>query len=541
MFLLMRKLLFVLFFFLGLGTVRAQESALVGTYGVRVYFRQGSSALDCSLNGNGERLSMLLDTLRMLHSDTSCAVGSVRVAAGTSPDGRSDYNKRLSQERASSVAAWLREHASVPDSVLELEALGIDWAGLTAVVDSSGLVYKEEVLDILRHTPEWITRDHVVVDGRKRQLQRLHGGEAWFAMSRSLFPRVRNAYIDVTYRLSAPALGIEAGSLPGLNGYVTGEIYVRDVATGEILGKGTVTGTVTGEVVSIDSSEGIVTVRGVVDGTSTGAVVGPVSGTVMGRGSVYDGHPIRVRGEIRITDPVELVGVSDDKPVSVTGTMEGDMSLDAAVCSKIRESLDGAGADSVSSATVPAGLVKERVRVATAAAPVRPVVAVKTNLLYDAGLIPNVGVEVPLGRGWSIGAEWMYAWWGGRAHDRYWRTYGGDLEVRRYFGRRASERLLSGHHLGVYGQMTTYDFALGGRGYLNDRWSWGVGVEYGYSLPIGRRLNLDFGIGIGYLGGKYETYDPQDGHYVWQRTRHLRWVGPTKAEVSLVWLIGNAK
>lgn len=532
----MKRLLFVFLCFLCAGGARAQESALTGTYGVRVYFRQASSTLDLSLNDNGAHLASLLDTLRVLRRDTLCTLRSVRVAAGTSPEGRSDYNKRLSQERASSVAAWLREHAALPDSLLWLEARGVDWPGLTAVVDSSSMQYKEEVLDILRYTPEWITRDHVVVDGRKRQLQRLHGGEAWFDMSRNLFPSVRYAYIDVTYSMSAPSLGIGAGSLPGIEGYVTGDIYVRDLATGEVLGKGSVTGKVTGEVVSIDPAGGFVTVRGVVDGTSTGAVVGPVSGEVSGRGSVYDGQPIRVYGEIRITDPVELSGIEGDKPVSVAGTLSGDVMLDEAVSSKIRGALDGAAADTVSLTAEPVVVAEPVVE-----APVRPVVAVKTNLLYDLGLLPNIGVEVPLGRGWSVGAEWMYAWWGGRAHHRYWRTYGGDLEVRKYFGRRAAERPLSGHHLGVYGQMTTYDFRLSGKGYLSDRWSWGTGIEYGYSLPIGRRLNLDFGLGIGYLGGEQETYRPMDSHYVWQQTESLRWFGPTKAEVSLVWLIGNAK
>ena len=67
----------------------------------------------------------------------------------------------------------------------------------------------------------------------------------------------------------------------------------------------------------------------------------------------------------------------------------------------------------------------------------------------------------------------------------------------------------------------------------------GGGLEYGYSVPIGRTLNLDFGIGAGYLGGEYKVYEPIDNHYVWKETRQRHWFGPTKAEISLVWLIGN--
>ena len=68
------------------------------------------------------------------------------------------------------------------------------------------------------------------------------------------------------------------------------------------------------------------------------------------------------------------------------------------------------------------------------------------------------------------------------------------------------------------------------------RWSWGAGISYGYSHPVGRRLNLDFTIGVGYFGGKYKKYRHIDDCYVWQSTHRLRWFGPTKAEISLVWL-----
>ncbi|MDE6062064.1 MAG: DUF3575 domain-containing protein [Duncaniella sp.] len=170
----------------------------------------------------------------------------------------------------------------------------------------------------------------------------------------------------------------------------------------------------------------------------------------------------------------------------------------------------------------------------------------KTNLLYDALAVPNISAEFYIGRNWSVVANWMYGWWDKDHLHRYWRIYGGDIALRRWFGRKAEEKPLTGHHIGVYGGIVTYDFEFGGRGWMGglpggtlwDRCNINAGIEYGYSLPIGRRLNLDFTIGIGYIGGKYYEYVPHDGHYVWQSTHRLNWVGPTKAEVSLVWLIG---
>ena len=166
------------------------------------------------------------------------------------------------------------------------------------------------------------------------------------------------------------------------------------------------------------------------------------------------------------------------------------------------------------------------------------IMSFRTNMLYDLAMTPNVGVEFNLGKGWAIGANWAYAWWKNDNKAFYWRAYGGELVLRKYFGKQSKSRPLSGHHIGIYGQGVTYDFDLGKTGILS-KLSYGAGVEYGYSLPVTRTLNIDFGIGIGYLGGEYQVYDPIDEHYVWRETRQRHWFGPTKAEISLVWLIGN--
>lgn len=173
--------------------------------------------------------------------------------------------------------------------------------------------------------------------------------------------------------------------------------------------------------------------------------------------------------------------------------------------------------------------------------------SVKTNLLYDAAALPSLGLEFYLGKNFSIAGEWTYGWWDNDSKHHYWRAYGGDISLRWWFGRKAHEKPLTGHHIGIYGGVTTYDFEFGNTGYMGglpgrtlwDRCMHMAGVEYGYSLPIANRLNLDFTLGIGYLGGEYIKYIPHNDGYLWQSTRKLKWFGPTKAEISLVWLIGR--
>ena len=173
--------------------------------------------------------------------------------------------------------------------------------------------------------------------------------------------------------------------------------------------------------------------------------------------------------------------------------------------------------------------------------------ALKTNMLYDALLIPNFGVEFGLGRQFSVYGEWMYAWWNTDRHHRYWRIYGGDLGLRWWFGRKAHAKPLTGHHLGIYGGILTFDFEVGKTVYLGgnpggtlwDRWLVNSGIEYGYSLPIGKHLNIDFSIGLGYMGGNYIKYYPFDNDYYFDKEYKMHYFGPTKAEISLVWLIGR--
>ena len=161
----------------------------------------------------------------------------------------------------------------------------------------------------------------------------------------------------------------------------------------------------------------------------------------------------------------------------------------------------------------------------------------RTNLLYDAALLPNIGIEYGITPQYSLvlnaGGNWLK--WDKKHY--YWRMLTADIEGRYWLGDRKNDEILQhkGHHIGVYAAVYRYDLEFGGKGQMGD-FNIGGGVSYGYSLPIGRRLSLDMSIGVGFVGGKYKKYEPRsDGRYYWLSDEHRAWIGPTKAEVTLVW------
>ena len=165
------------------------------------------------------------------------------------------------------------------------------------------------------------------------------------------------------------------------------------------------------------------------------------------------------------------------------------------------------------------------------------VISLKTNLLYDAVLIPNVGLEINIYRNFTIYGDVMYAGWNIPARHVYWDFYGAQAGLRKYFGRTAKERSFSGHYAGIYTQALAYDLQAGYIGQQTPTLNVGVGVEYGYSFPVALGFNIDLDFGIGYVTGTYYEYDVKDDHNAWRGTVQRNWFGPTKASVSLVWLI----
>ena len=412
----MKRSLLVIFFLFCAVFIYAQDRCDT----VRVYFRQGFATVDPAFRNNDAELAGLDSLMKSVHQDSTYAIRSIRIISYASPEGKYHTNQRLSERRAATMRKqiqefFLRYGLELSDDSFVVESRGINWEGLIELVAASEIMpHREEMLDILRYTPEIQVHSGRNVYARKLAMEHLHGGLPYRWMYEHFFPKLR----------------------------VSSMVIVR---------KQPVLATLEGSVLTSDK-----------------AVASQVE---------------------------ELVVCLPERSEVVEAP-------------KLQAAKD-------------------------------PFVAFKTNLLYDAALVPNIGVELYLGQNWSVSANWMYAWWKSDPLNWYWRTYGGEVAVRKWFGENSKLRPLTGHHVGLYGQMLTYDFEWGGRGYLGDRWTWAGGLEYGYAIPLSDCLNLDFVIGFGYMTGEFYEYLPIDDCYVWQATLNRRYIGPTKAEVSLTWVIGK--
>ncbi len=522
---------------------------------VKVHFRQGVAVLDENYLDNKSTLRQFAAEVKAYYQDTTARFRQIRILSSVSPEGSKKANQRIAKQRAEAIIAWISREISV-NLDYAVESMGIDWALLTKLIEQNDKVpYRDEVLDILQNTPDIIIQDGNEKNVRYEKLQQLRGGVPYKWIYNNLFPDLRYAaarcefWWETIPKLIITSENPHRVDADGAVDVITYEHNVDNKATPSIRS-------------TADWINNLIpTANNATFTVAPNPTSEPRSATIVM--SCY-GKTYEVAIEQEGATPSMVITSADSVSYAAEGG-EGNIAFEKRVkdgiAPKVACEADwieniNSTADSITYTVAPNSSEEPRSTeivvesygqqhiVAVNQAGAQPecrrpfYMAVKTNMLYDLAAIPNIGAEFYLGGNFSLAANWHYSWWKSDKKYWYWRSYGGDIAVRYWLGKQSRIKPLTGHHLGLYGQMITYDFEVGNKGILADKWSWSAGLEYGYSLPVARRLNIDFTIGLGYHWGTFEEYLPIDGHYVWQATKRRQYIGPTKLEVSLVWLIG---
>lgn len=157
-------------------------------------------------------------------------------------------------------------------------------------------------------------------------------------------------------------------------------------------------------------------------------------------------------------------------------------------------------------------------------------VALKTNLIYDAFLSPNIGFELGIADSWSVDISGNYNPFA-FSHSRMWKHWMLQPEVRRWNKKTYEGLFLSGH---LFGGQFNYSFDQ----YRRQGFATGVGVGLGYVWRITRRFGMEVELAVGYARYRYDKYPCSScGSSI--ATRSKNYVGPTKAAFNMVVYLGD--
>lgn len=169
-------------------------------------------------------------------------------------------------------------------------------------------------------------------------------------------------------------------------------------------------------------------------------------------------------------------------------------------------------------------------------------VGIKTNLLTDATLSPNLGIEIGLSRKWSLDITGETCLWDVDGHK--WKHWLAQPEIRVWLCDR-----FAGHFFGLHAIGGQYNFGsihnnikfLGSdfsqlSRYRFQGWGAGAGIAYGYDWVLGKHWNLEAEIGIGWIHTKFDKYECSDCGRKVGTDLHHNYFGPTKLSLALEYI-----
>lgn len=169
--------------------------------------------------------------------------------------------------------------------------------------------------------------------------------------------------------------------------------------------------------------------------------------------------------------------------------------------------------------------------------------AVKTNLLSDALLNPNIAGEFALAPRWTFDVSGQFNIWD-LSHDRKWKHWVVQPEIRYWFCDRFAGHFVGAHLLGGQYNVGHLDIPVSFLGTdfrkLKDTryqgWFGGAGIAYGYDWVLSEHWNLEAEIGIGWTYTRYDRFRCSGCGKKIEENKPHNYFGPTKAAINLVYV-----
>ena len=157
-------------------------------------------------------------------------------------------------------------------------------------------------------------------------------------------------------------------------------------------------------------------------------------------------------------------------------------------------------------------------------------IALKTNLLFDAMLVANLGLEISPWTHWSFDIPVWYSPYN-ISSTRNIRLLAVQPEIRWW-----AKEAMTGHFIGLHTHIAGFNIALNNYARYQDpnHALWGLGLSYGYAMSLGTNAHwgLEFNIGAGFAKYRYDAYRNWDNGPKFKSGSDCYW-GVTRAGVTL--------
>lgn len=160
--------------------------------------------------------------------------------------------------------------------------------------------------------------------------------------------------------------------------------------------------------------------------------------------------------------------------------------------------------------------------------------AIKSNALYLAAGVTNIGGEYAFHPHWSVDLPLVYSPY--TIARRYRMRFLYIQPEARYW----LDRPMKGHFFGVHLHAGVFNVSLDDKNrYQSEKGFHGGGISYGYAMPLSRRWSMEFTVGVGYAFTKYCTYYNVPNGIRYEKDIPYHYWGLTKLGLNFVYRFGD--
>lgn len=160
--------------------------------------------------------------------------------------------------------------------------------------------------------------------------------------------------------------------------------------------------------------------------------------------------------------------------------------------------------------------------------------AIKSNAIYLAAGVTNIGGEYAFHPHWSVDLPLVYSPY------TIARTYRMRFLYIQPEARYWLDRPMKGHFFGVHLHAGVFNVSLDNKNrYQSEKGFHGAGISYGYAMPLSRRWSMEFTVGVGYAFTRYCTYYNVPNGLRYEKDIPYHYWGLTKLGLNFVYRFGD--